>query len=90
MTWTPEYASGIVRHVFDRTSPIAQCATVPQAFVFIQRINLGLCALLGQLGPPATTVASPKSCGRWWAEVRPLRWVRPSSDGCKPRDIRDG
>ncbi|MEZ5258904.1 MAG: AarF/UbiB family protein [Ilumatobacteraceae bacterium] len=22
--------------------------------------------------------------------VRPLRWVRPSSDGCKPRDIRDG
>ena len=49
MTWTPEYASSIVRHTFDRTSPIAQYATVPRAFVFIQRINLGLYALLGEL-----------------------------------------
>lgn len=49
MTWTPEFASGIVRHVFDRNSPISQYATVPRAFVFIQRINLGLYALLGDL-----------------------------------------
>jgi hypothetical protein len=49
MTWTPEYASAIVRHTFDRTSPIAQYATVPRSFVFIQRINLGLYALLGDL-----------------------------------------
>ena len=48
-TWTPEYASAIVRHTFDRSSPIAQYATIPRAFVFIQRINLGLYALLGQL-----------------------------------------
>jgi predicted unusual protein kinase regulating ubiquinone biosynthesis (AarF/ABC1/UbiB family) len=48
-TWTPEYASAIVRHTFDRTSPIAQYATIPRAFVFIQRINLGLYALLGDL-----------------------------------------
>jgi hypothetical protein len=38
-----------VRHTFDRTSPISQYATVPKAFVFIQRINLGLYALLGEL-----------------------------------------
>ena len=50
MTWTKEYASRIVRHTFDRTSPIAQYSTVPRAFVFIQRINLGLYALLGDLG----------------------------------------
>ena len=50
MTWTKEYASQIVRHTFDRSSPIAQYATVPRAFVFIQRINLGLYALLGDLG----------------------------------------
>jgi predicted unusual protein kinase regulating ubiquinone biosynthesis (AarF/ABC1/UbiB family) len=50
MTWSGEYASSIVRHTFDRTSPIAQYATVPRAFVFIQRINLGLYALLGELG----------------------------------------
>jgi predicted unusual protein kinase regulating ubiquinone biosynthesis (AarF/ABC1/UbiB family) len=50
MTWTGAYARSIVRHTFDRTSPIAQYATVPRAFVFIQRINLGLYALLGELG----------------------------------------
>ena len=50
MTWSGEYASGIVRHTFDRSSPISQYATVPKAFVFIQRINLGLYALLGELG----------------------------------------
>lgn len=50
MTWTKEYASRIVRHTFDRSSPIANYATVPRAFVFIQRINLGLYALLGDLG----------------------------------------
>jgi predicted unusual protein kinase regulating ubiquinone biosynthesis (AarF/ABC1/UbiB family) len=49
MTWSSEYASGIVRHTFDRSSPIAQYVTVPRAFVFIQRINLGLYALLGEL-----------------------------------------
>ena len=49
MTWSPQYASSIVRHTFDRSSPISQYATVPRAFVFIQRINLGLYALLGEL-----------------------------------------
>jgi len=49
LTWSSEYASRIVRHTFDRTSPIAQYATVPKAFAFIQRINLGLYALLGEL-----------------------------------------
>ena len=50
VTWTSQYASDIIRHTFDRSSPIAQFATVPRAFVFIQRINLGLYALLGELG----------------------------------------
>ena len=49
MTWSPEYASATVRRTFDRNSPIAQYATVPSAFVIIQRINLGLYAILGQL-----------------------------------------
>ena len=50
VTWDSAYATSIVRHTFDRTSPIAQYATVPRSFVFIQRINLGLYAILGQLG----------------------------------------
>jgi predicted unusual protein kinase regulating ubiquinone biosynthesis (AarF/ABC1/UbiB family) len=49
ITWSSQYASRIVRHTFDRSSPIAQYATVPRQFVFIQRINLGLYALLGEL-----------------------------------------
>ena len=49
VTWSGQYASGIVRHTFDRSSPISQYATVPKQFVFIQRINLGLYALLGEL-----------------------------------------
>jgi predicted unusual protein kinase regulating ubiquinone biosynthesis (AarF/ABC1/UbiB family) len=49
VTWSSEYSSRIVRHTFDRTSPISQYATVPKTFVFIQRINLGLYALLGEL-----------------------------------------
>ncbi len=49
VTWTPDYASATVRRVFDRNSPIAQYATVPSLFVIIQRINLGLYAILGQL-----------------------------------------
>jgi predicted unusual protein kinase regulating ubiquinone biosynthesis (AarF/ABC1/UbiB family) len=46
ITWTPEYASATVHQTFDRNSPIA---TVPADFVIIQRINLGLYAILGQL-----------------------------------------
>ena len=49
VTWSPEYASATVRQTFDRNSPIAQYATVPASFVIIQRINLGLYAILGQL-----------------------------------------
>ena len=47
--WTPAYASATVRRTFDRDSPIGQYATVPASFVIIQRINLGLYAILGRL-----------------------------------------
>lgn len=49
ITWSSEYASATVRQTFDRESPIAQYASVPSSFVIIQRINLGLYALMGQL-----------------------------------------
>jgi predicted unusual protein kinase regulating ubiquinone biosynthesis (AarF/ABC1/UbiB family) len=50
ITWSPAYASSVVSNLFDRDSPIAQYATVPSAFVLIQRINMGLYAIFGQLG----------------------------------------
>jgi predicted unusual protein kinase regulating ubiquinone biosynthesis (AarF/ABC1/UbiB family) len=51
-TITPEYASETVRRFFDTTGPfgpIMKAANVPPAFVIIQRINLGLYAIFGQL-----------------------------------------
>lgn len=73
MTWTREYANSIVRHTFDRTSPISQYATVPRAFVFIQRINLGLYALLGELGATG-------NYRRIAAELWPFVDAEPSTD----------
>ncbi len=55
-TMTPEYASESVRRFFDTGGvygPIMKAANVPPSFVIIQRINLGLYALLGDLGATA-------------------------------------
>ena len=51
-TITSEYASETVRRFFDAGGPygpIMKSANVPPAFVIIQRINLGLYAIFGQL-----------------------------------------
>ena len=50
---TAEYASATVRQTFNASSPVTRHTTVPASFVLIQRINLGLYALLGQLGARA-------------------------------------
>jgi predicted unusual protein kinase regulating ubiquinone biosynthesis (AarF/ABC1/UbiB family) len=51
-TITPEYASETVRRFFDASGPygpIMKAANVPPSFVIIQRINLGLYAIFGQI-----------------------------------------
>ncbi|MCU0269455.1 MAG: AarF/ABC1/UbiB kinase family protein [Acidimicrobiales bacterium] len=51
-TVEPEYASETVRRFFDQRGPygeIMRAANVPPTFVIIQRINLGLYALFGEL-----------------------------------------
>ncbi len=56
MTVTDDYASDTVRMIFDPTGPqreVQRIANVPPSFVIIQRINLGLVALLGQLAATA-------------------------------------
>ena len=53
---TPEYSSQTVRQMFDLSGPnadIIRAANVPPSFVVIQRINLGLYAVLGELGATA-------------------------------------
>ncbi len=52
VTVTPGYASESVRRYFDLSSPhaeIMKSANLPTSMVIIQRINLGLFALLGEL-----------------------------------------
>jgi predicted unusual protein kinase regulating ubiquinone biosynthesis (AarF/ABC1/UbiB family) len=46
---TGDYASAVVRRFFDMRSPVAQYARIPQSYVVLQRINLGLFALLGEM-----------------------------------------
>ncbi len=51
-TVTSAYASESVRRIFDPTGPYAEiqkAANLPPAFVIIQRINLGLYAIMGEL-----------------------------------------
>jgi predicted unusual protein kinase regulating ubiquinone biosynthesis (AarF/ABC1/UbiB family) len=48
-TCTPEYASETVRRFFDAGDEVVRHANVPPAFVILQRINLGLYAVLAGL-----------------------------------------
>lgn len=70
-TVTPEYASETVRRFFDRNGPhgeIMSAANLPPSMVVIQRINLGLYALFGEL----------RASGNWRAIAEEL-W--PFSNG---------
>jgi predicted unusual protein kinase regulating ubiquinone biosynthesis (AarF/ABC1/UbiB family) len=49
MTITPAFASSIVRRFFDARGPLAPYTDVPRAYLILQRINLGLYAVLGSL-----------------------------------------
>jgi predicted unusual protein kinase regulating ubiquinone biosynthesis (AarF/ABC1/UbiB family) len=49
LTITGDYASTVVRRFFDVRSPIAPYVQVPRSYVILQRINLGVFALLGEL-----------------------------------------
>jgi predicted unusual protein kinase regulating ubiquinone biosynthesis (AarF/ABC1/UbiB family) len=48
-TVTGDYASAVVRRFFDVRRPVAQYASIPRSYVILQRINLGLFALLGDI-----------------------------------------
>lgn len=53
MTITPAHASAIVKRFFDAGSPLAPYSDVPRAYAILQRINLGLYAVLGSLNATA-------------------------------------
>ena len=53
LTITGDYASAVVRRFFDVRSPVAEYVSVPRSYVILQRINLGLFAVLGELSATA-------------------------------------
>jgi predicted unusual protein kinase regulating ubiquinone biosynthesis (AarF/ABC1/UbiB family) len=76
-TITPEYASETVRRFFDTSGPygpIMRAANVPPAFVILQRINLGLYAIFGQLRATAN-----------WRRISEELW--PMVDGPPSTDL---
>jgi hypothetical protein len=48
-TMTGAYASAVTRRFFDFRSPLAAYVQIPRSYVILQRINLGLFGLLGEL-----------------------------------------
>ncbi len=48
-TMTPEYASAVARRYFDFRNPLAAYARIPRSYVILQRINLGMFAILGEM-----------------------------------------
>ena len=53
LTITGDYASSVVRRFFDVRSPVRGFISVPRSYVILQRINLGLFAILGELSATA-------------------------------------
>jgi predicted unusual protein kinase regulating ubiquinone biosynthesis (AarF/ABC1/UbiB family) len=53
VTITSDYASSVAHRFFDLRSPVAQYIAVPRSYVILQRINLGLFAVLGELSATA-------------------------------------
>ena len=49
LTMTGDYSSAVVRRFFDVRNPVTTYARIPRSYVILQRINLGLFGLLGEL-----------------------------------------
>jgi len=48
-TMSGEYASSVARRYFDFGNPLAAYANIPRSYVVLQRINIGLFAVLGDM-----------------------------------------
>ncbi len=73
MRFSADYASETLRHFFDASSPVVKRANVPPSFVVLQRINLGLYAVLAGLG-------SERNWRRVASEVWPWVAAPPSTE----------
>ena len=96
-TMTGEYSSAVARRYVDFKNPLAAYAKIPRPYVIVQRINLGLFAVLGEMNATADwrgiseeiwpfTQAPPSTpMGEaelpWLAQARPTGEDVPDGDG---------
>jgi predicted unusual protein kinase regulating ubiquinone biosynthesis (AarF/ABC1/UbiB family) len=79
VTVTGDYASAVVRRFFDVRSPVAQYARIPRSYVILQRINLGLFALLGEMRATAN-----------WRAIAEEIWPFMQAPPTTPMGIAEG
>jgi predicted unusual protein kinase regulating ubiquinone biosynthesis (AarF/ABC1/UbiB family) len=72
-TVTHEYSRANVEAIFNRSGKVAKFGNVPPSFVLIQRINLGLYAVLAELGATAN-----------WRAIAEELWPMTSSPPSTP------
>jgi predicted unusual protein kinase regulating ubiquinone biosynthesis (AarF/ABC1/UbiB family) len=72
-TMTGEYASTVTRRFFDFRSPLAAYARIPRSYVILQRINLGVFALLGEMSATAD-----------WRRIAEEIWPFVQAPPCTP------
>jgi predicted unusual protein kinase regulating ubiquinone biosynthesis (AarF/ABC1/UbiB family) len=72
MAITSEYASSMVRRFFNARGPLTPYSDIPRAYVVLQRINLGMYAVLGAMRPTA-------NWRRIAAEIWPFSLAPPST-----------
>ncbi len=81
LTITGDYASSVVRRFFDVRSPVTEYLSVPGSYVILQRINLGLFAVLGELSATADWRAIAEEIWPFAQARPPPRWETPRPHG---------
>ena len=79
-----DYASAVTRRFFDFRSPLAAYVQIPRSYVILQRINLGLFALLGELSATADWRGIAEEIWPFVQGPRARRWGRPRPSGEQP------
>ena len=93
-TMTGEYSSAVARRYVDFKNPLAAYAKIPRPYVIVQRINLGLFGVLGEMNATADWrgiseeiwpfTQAPPSTPMGEAELPWLSRTRPTAEGTVP------
>jgi predicted unusual protein kinase regulating ubiquinone biosynthesis (AarF/ABC1/UbiB family) len=77
-TMTAEYAAAVAGRLVDLRSPLAAYVQLPRSYVILQRINLGLYALLGELSATAD-----------WRRISEEVWPFVQAPPCTPMGMAE-